>query len=52
MPYLDQKHVDERQAANLQSRIGYDEAAETRVRHKLDRHLMPLFFVLCEQDCF
>ena len=25
-----------------------DPAAEARVRHKLDRHLMPLLFILCK----
>lgn len=40
--------VDEQKAAELQSPIEYDEAAEARVRRKLDWNLMPLFFVLCE----
>lgn len=48
MADLDLKRADEEKPAELQSPIGYDEAAETRVRRKLDRHLMPLFFVLCE----
>jgi hypothetical protein len=26
----------------------YDGAAERRVRRKLDFHMMPLFFILCE----
>lgn len=26
----------------------YDAAAERRVRHKLDYHMMPLFFILCK----
>ena len=45
---FDLKHVDEQNAAELQSPLRCDEAAESRVRRKLDRHLMPLFFVLCE----
>ena len=40
--------VDDQEAAELQSSIGYDEAADTRVRRKLDWHLMPLFFILCK----
>lgn len=28
--------------------IDYDAAAEARVRRKLDRNMIPLFFVLCE----
>ena len=27
-----------------------DPAAEARVRHKLDRHLMPLLFILCKSS--
>ena len=48
---LDLKGLDEQRAAELQSSDEYDEVAEAHVRRKLDRHLMPLFFVLCEQDC-
>lgn len=48
MADLDLKSVDRQKNAELQSPTQYDEAAETRVRRKLDRHLMPLFFVLCE----
>jgi hypothetical protein len=40
--------VDEQEAAELHRQIGYDEAADARVRRKLDWHVMPLFFVLCE----
>ena len=28
--------------------VNYDAAAEARVRRKLDRNMMPLFFVRCE----
>ena len=28
--------------------VGYDVAAEARVRRKLDQNMIPLFFVLCE----
>ena len=48
MADLDLNRVDEQEDAELQSPIAYDGAAETRVRRKLDWHLMPLFFVLCE----
>ena len=44
----DLDRVDEQKAAELQVPIERDEAAEARVRRKLDWHLMPLFFVLCE----
>lgn len=42
------KRVDEQEAAELQGQIDYDEAADARVRRKLDWHMMPLFFILCE----
>ena len=48
MADMDPDRVDEQKAAELQSPSEYDEAAEARVRRKLDWHLMPLFFVLCE----
>ena len=48
MADLDLDRVDERKIADLQSPIEYDEVAETRLRRKLDWHLMPLFFVLCK----
>ena len=41
-------HIDEQKAAGLQSPMEYDEVSEARVRRKLDWHLMPLFFSLCE----
>ena len=28
--------------------VDYDAAAEARVRRKLDRNMIPIFFVLCE----
>ena len=45
---LDPHGIDKQKAAKLQSPIEYNEATEARVRRKLDLHLMPLFFVLCE----
>ncbi len=48
MADLDLNYVEEQKAAEPQSPIEYDDAAENRVRRKLDWHLMPIFFVLCE----
>ena len=43
---------DEQKAAELAEAsrfpLDYDASAETRVRRKLDSHMLPLFFVLCE----
>ena len=48
MTDLEPESVDEQKADGPQSPFKYDEASEARARRKLDRHLMPLFFVLCE----
>ena len=48
MTDLEPESVDEQNAEGPQSLSKYDETSEARVRRKLDRHLMPLFFVLCE----
>ena len=48
MSDFDEDRAGQQKAVELQSSIGHDEAAESRVRRKLDRHLMPLFFVLCK----
>ena len=48
MADISPERMDEQKAAGLQSPIEYDEVSETRVRRKLDWHLMPLFFVLCK----
>jgi len=40
--------VDEQEAAELHRQIGFDGAADARVRHKPDWHVMLLFFVPCE----
>ena len=50
MGEFDLARVDEQKAAEMQSPVEYDAAAEARVRRKLDRHMMPLFFILCECD--
>ena len=44
------ERVDEEDVAELYTAIKYDEAAENRVRRKLDLNLMPLFFALCKYD--
>ena len=41
---------DEEDVAELYPAVNYNEAAEARVRRKLDLNLMPLFFVLCTYD--
>ena len=48
MTDLEPESVDEQKADGPQRPFEYDEASEARVRRKLDRHLMPLLFVLCE----
>lgn len=45
---LNLNRADEQKTAELQNVVEQDEAAEASVRHKLDWHLMPLFFVICE----
>ncbi len=40
--------VDEQEAAELHRQIGFDGAADARVRRKPDWHVMLLFFVPCE----
>ena len=42
MPSMQEKHIDEGQRRDLYSAVDDD-----RIRRKLDRHMMPLFFVLC-----
>ena len=48
MTDLEPESVDEQKAYSPQGPLKYDVASEARVRRKLDKNLMPLFFVLCE----
>lgn len=34
--------------ATLHQDVVHDAAADSRIRRKLDRHMMPLFFALCK----
>ncbi|KAF2233501.1 MFS general substrate transporter [Viridothelium virens] len=44
------KSATDRDSGTSQTQIQYDAADERRVRRKLDRHIMPLFFVLYMLD--
>ena len=44
----ERQHIAEQGAGPSRPHVDYDAASDLRIRLKLDRNMMPLFFILCE----